>query len=775
MSVSPTAAPPAPNFIPSVVNSTNNELMKRGRVKTPADLVSGHMVLWNADWASSQNRALIQSMMDGVPPFREGANNNRGMAGRSNVNWGLATAALKTAQMPYVDILDGLDVFGRVPTDHGTKEQQQLWNPIISEEITRMLRKWKQFNKRWQQNALLFVNEGLSFAFFDDDIDWRWSIYGQQFLKFARRTRADVEELDILTCQVDMLPNKLFRSVEDPTAAEENGWNRKAVLDAIKTACPHGIAVNDPQEWERAWKDNDIIYGTTQATVQTVHGWVKELDGTVSHYIARYDAQGDWLYKSEGKFRCMSSLLIDYAYGIGTNGDFQSIRGLGGAVFNSAGGINRLLCKYLDMAVHVSTPHIINKNEDSIQENAIRPYGPYAVMMDGLEFAEQKMPSFEQTLEPAIAKLEGIFQVQASPYAPTVSRELDRTQRTATEIETQNEQNGKLTTGGVGLFFDSWEVHFKEIVRRISREDYAVSDPGGQEVWNFRKRCVKRGVPLEAIFAIDVDAIEINTGFGKGSAAERRSVMAVLNDRLYDRADSLGKNRISNMTAAAYAGSDIANELFPPQEGLRPPNADVHTAMGENNFAAQGMPIEVLVNDNHTVHLQTHLTRLAELNDGLANMQLQLEEAIPQMSPLFQHCNEHMQFMDPMSPMTADFRQGLQQLGEVVTNGQKHIDAEAQKAAKAAGEEVADGYGGIPASDYKQAVQAQKELNDLNLDTQRQELSVQADRAKKVQDLAHQQAKNRIALAAQQGKAAIDIRAKAAKEKTSTKKPTSNN
>jgi hypothetical protein len=753
-------SPPSASLIPQVVDPTTDELIKRGRVKSPGDLVTAHQSLYTADWESSRARALVQAQADGQPPYSESRDRIRGYGGRSNVNWGLADQALSEAVLPYNDILDSLDIFGTVPTRHGDQQMQDQWTAIISEEITRTIKSWEDFDDVWQQNVLLFVQEGLSFAFFEDDRDWRWRVYGQQFLKFPRRVRANVNDCDIFTCQMQVLPHILFRKIENPEVAEEMGWNVKAVKDALKTASPKGLRTDDPQEWERAWKDNDIVYGVTCATVEVVQGWVRELDGTVSHYIARADGEGDWLYKCEGKYKSMKRLLVAYKYGVGTNGDFQSIRGLGQKTFSSASGINRLLCKALDMMVHEATPVLQAENEDAQMDQALVPTGPYNRMAPGVSFVEQKLPNFAQGLQPGIEMLRGVFSARSQPYAPQPAAALDRTQRTKYEMQLKSEQSGKLTTSGMNLFFRAWGDHFREIVRRLCCEDYTQEDPGGHEAWEFRTRCLKRGVPLEAIYAVDIGGIEVNMGIGKGSASERRAVVSMFNEVLYYRADQYAQQKINNMTAAAYAGSRVANELFPADQGLRPP-VDLQIALLENTQMSQtGQMAEVVPNQDHIVHVNTHLQKLFELNGALTELQIDLEQAIPQMMPIWQHAGEHMQFVDPMNPASKEFKEALQQLGEVITNGQKHLDAEAKRQQKEMGAEGEGGenYGGTPASTYKQSVQAQAKLVDLELDT-----------AKKQQDLAFDAEKRKQELAFRDAQFAQNIRHKAAELKL--KKP----
>jgi len=742
MSASPT--PPQYNNIPTITGE-DGELIKRGRIKDPQALISTYWTLHTADWQASRQRALYQSMIDGAPPYAPGKDRSEGISGRVNVNWGLAAQAQEEAEMPYNDILDALDVFGDIPTSFGDEKSQDTWGTVISEEITRMLKNWDDFHPLWQQNAHLFVAEGVSFAFHEDEQDWRYRIYGQQFLKFPRRIPANVNKIDIVTCKVDMLPHELYRKVENAKVAEDSYWNRNAVIEAIKDTCAqHTLPTNDPQEWEKAWKDNDINLGTTVSCVETVHGWVREVDGTVSQYISRMDGNGEFLYKCEGKHRAMSSVMFAYLYGVGSNGDFQSIRGLGQKLFSSSTGLNRLICKELDMAIHAATPYLQCDNEDAGQENAVRPMGPYMVVQSGFQFVEKMMPPFAQNLVPAIEQIKEIYRARAMPYSPVSANGTDNTQRTKYEWQMKTEQQGKLSSAGMNLFFAAWRRHFKEIVRRICRKDYSAAEPGGAEVWEFRRRCLERGVPGEAIDAVDIDRIEINTGIGKGSASERKSVLGVLNEQLYYRLDQEGQQMLTRDTAAAYAGTRYASRLVPPVAGLRPP-VDLQIAGLENDLMALGQPANVIPNQDHMVHVQTHLQRLTEINGKLTEMQIEMEPAINQMFPIWDHANQHMPYLDPENPSVREYKEALEQLGEVIINGKKHIDAEAQRGQ----EEGAQQSGGdaISPGMLVQAVESQAKLESVGLDL-----------AKKKMELNHMRQKNAQELAFNDARTAADLR-----------------
>lgn len=731
-------APYKLSSLPSVISPEGAPVL-RGRLKSPSDLVDQFQTFYMADLQSSLQRTLAQEQRDGVPPYSPVRERALGLAGRTNVNWQILDHAATEAEAPYNDILDGIDEFCTMPTNFGDESSRIYWEQVIAEEFSRMLRSWPQFYPRWQQNVMIFVGEGLSFAFFDDDLDWRWTIKGQQFMKFPRRTDADINVLDIMTAGVEMLPHKLFEHCQDKEAAIEEGWNPDVVWQTIKQyAGQYGLRPNDLQQWEAAWKNNDQILGTSNLVVPTIHGWVRELDGSVSHYIGPADSasveDNGFLYKREGKYRRMSNMICPYTLGVGANGMFHSIRGLYQKAFASSSGLNRALCRLLDMSIHGSTPWIQTDQEDTLTELPLIPMGQYGVLKPGVTFVEAKVAPFEQTIIPAMNYLQQVFNTRTSPFSTPSSQGLDKTERTAYEKQMQYEKEGKLSTSGMLNFKAHWTGHVKEIARRACRKGYASNEPGGEEVTSFRARCHDRGVPMEAIDMIDIDRIEANLGLGKGSASERRVVVDTLNTTVYYRLDPQGQNQLNNMTVAAYAGTRIAGILAPVKQGMRPPE-DLWQANMENQVMTLGGEPDFQPNQNHLVHAQAHTNELGKLNEALVSQQIHLEQAIPMMGKIQAHANQHMEMVDQQDPTAATLKETLTALNEVIMNGSKQLFAEQEKAQR----EMEHNYpnGGAPgqngngqqpqdpeaqaaateanSSTLVQAAQAQQKIQDANL------------------------------------------------------------
>lgn len=717
--------------IPSVISTETGELVERGRIKTAGDLNSVHQMFFNADLLASQKRSVYQAMVDGAAPYDTAREQMLGQAGRANINWLQLADTLEESVKPYSTLLESLDVFGTAPTTYGDAVSRRNWEPLMAQEIARTLKLWPSFHSSWDRNVRTLKMDGISFAFFDDNIDWRWKVQSMQNLKMPREVPADLELLDMITCETSMLPHELFRKLEGEKhlPEEERYWNREEGLKALKQAAPQGLDMSNWEAVEQAWKDNDLTYGMTSPVVRIVHGWVKELDGTVTHLIARYaagtgTAGGEFLYKCEGKYRQMSQLLTEYTDGVGVNGDFHSIRGLGYKLFGAAAGQNKLRNKILDASCIAATPHLSSESEDSITDRSIQHMGPYQILDNKAQYAEMPDLNLAQNAFPALQMLDSIFTSKAAAQAPITTSPLARTAKTKYQVQSEEEQEGALTSGSFFNFMSSWGRHYRNVVRRLTNRDYQSTDPGGTEVMKLRARLVALGVPLEAFFNIDVDAIEINMGIGKGSIPERRSSLNAVYDLLYPSMDQEGRQEMNRAVATSYLGPAMGRRLFPDEQGLRPP-VDAQVAQLENSIMSMGKPSAFEPNQDHVVHVDAHLTFLYQINTLFEEQRMELRDTIDQMQPVWEHClNDHMPLVSDQDPDYGRFKEGLQQLGEFITNSRKHLDAEDARAAEEQAESELSGEPHNPGL-FRSAVDASAradEADQLTIEKTRQEV-----------------------------------------------------
>lgn len=743
--------------LPPVLDE-EGEVVMRNSIKSPAVLAGVYQYLFTSDLPSSRARAKVQSQVDGDPPFSSDQDRLLGLGGRTNANWGYASQSQQDIERPYNDVFDSIAVFGTTPlkADYGSDLERQQYEPVIAEELSRMIRNWPKFQFNRQLCVHLFTMFGVAFTFREDEFDWRFKVTSLQHLKLPRRTDACIEDQDIIVCKVAMLPAELKKKIASPAAAEALGWNVKAVNDAIATAQPTPIDTSNPETLQEIVKDLDFFTGAGSVTVEVVHGWKKELDGSITHVIGRYDGVGEFLYKREGLYDDMSQLVTAYTDGVGSNGDFYSIRGNAWRGFNSSLYLNLLTCKAMDMACFTSTPLLQATNEDAIIDQMIRPRGPFNVIDDGVSLVEVNHVPFQQNIIPMLGQMRDIFSMRSRQAGGSGRYNAQKT-KTAEEVKMDSAIDGQLTTAGMDLYFESWKNDFKEIVRRACNPALTAAMPGGKEAFNFRKRCAARGVPLEALKHVDFDAIEINKGVGKGSAQERRAAFSALMPNI-GQYDPKGQQKLLWNFTAAYTDSAFANEMVPPDPGSRPP-IDVQVANMENSLMLLGAKATIEPNQNHVVHVADHLSAMAEINGALGQQQIPFAEGIQKLGPLWRHASEHMAYISPKDPQFKAFKEALAEIEEVVLNGEKKLAAEARRAqeqGEQTGQPAPDGTGEAPLSVLRQSAEAGARLEMMKQQNQLSYLTAknQMDLDSKAQEKAFKEAQYVLKLREQAAKQA---------------------
>lgn len=658
----------------------------KSRLKDVKSATEIYHSLRKADEQSAINRARVQAMFDGVPPFDEGALRETGQAYRCNLNFGQAEGLLEGAMAAYVDLVHSVEDLVRVETTVGEIEQRNLFNKIIGEEITRTIRAWPKFNHAYLNLCNKFVGHGVGVAFFEDFIDWRWNSTGLGDVLIPRQTQASEHEIEVLTAVRPIAVNHLFQFIEDSSAASDLGWNVTAVRDAIKQAMPDEY--RNYNDWERIQdeiKNNDLYSGAKAAKVKLLHIWVNEFDGSVSHYISLEDgANQEFLYKSVGKYKDISQAFVFFTYGIGTNGTYHSIRGLGYKIFPQIQVTNRLQSTMVDNGMLSSAVMLQPQDERALENFAFNYMGPFALLSPNMNFIERSIPNLTNNAIPILNDLRSQINDRAGQYTANSLFSGNR-ERTRFEVAAHLEEAAKLNITALNLFYEPFDRLLRETVRRITNPEYTLKHPGGEEVMEFRLRCFERGVPPEAIDMLDHRKTRAVRAIGSGSQAQRTVQLQSLNE-FAGAFDQTGRYNLFRDQVATAVGIDQANRYMPPVENSRLPMDSKIAQMENSMMEISGQESPVLPNELHLAHLDQHMPFMQQYLDAVEAGQLDIADAYVKVLPHYQHSVKHLEFVQQdttISEQVAQYREMLQQYGEILNNGQKKLANEQQEMANA--------------------------------------------------------------------------------------------
>lgn len=634
--------------------------------------------LRDADFRSNVEMAKHQALADGEPPYDQCKRKEAGQAYLANFNPNDMKALLDTSLAQFTDLISADETLIELYTTHGTEEQRDQWSTIMSKKLSQIIRSWPQFMFQFMFIPHYFVLHGVGIVYFPDCYNWQWEVTNLAWMKIPRGTKACEEKIPYAFVKTETNPVELIRYVENPEYAEREGWNIKAIKKALLLTRPN---IPDGYNWmevEQLWKNNDIYWSETAPTIPVVWGWVQENDGSYSVYAFTEGQLPDSTMEAEDFLCCKrhayknaTEAFIFFTRGIGTNGTYHAIRGLAADIYNAMQALMRLENRKYDIAFE-SGPMWQVADEEQLESAQTTPWGAGMLVSRGVQPVTMTTPNMAQAIEPAVTSLRGTIQQNVGTYTSANALQAQR-EMTKAETLARLEQTAALSVTSINLFNAPQDRLAREIGRRFTREGYLRTDPGGHYVQDWKQECIEAGVPEEALHKINHRRTRASRVIGFGSAAARRVSFQMMME-LYPLADERGKLEMVRDLSAATVGWEKTNVYFPPADSVPRPPVDAAIADLQNQVLSQGGTAAVMPNENRTIHLEVHIAKIGEyieqFNEAGQNPEL-YPEIVPPMQAIYEHAAETLEgYTGEDAPM---FRQALQQTGEIVVNGLRHM------------------------------------------------------------------------------------------------------
>lgn len=603
------------------------------------------------DLISALNRQDVQAAVDGKPPYDEKWMQDSGQEGRCNLNFQDLKKRVKRECMSYYDLTESVPVLANVnmPMNEMDATMKMNWCQIMSEEFHKMLKDWNSFNSYYQLLVNKFVTHGLGFLFFEDDINWKWRVAGLEDFKLPRMTSLAEEEVDIAVAFRDVTTSQLYHWVEQ-APDDDKRWNKQEVYKAILNSYSNQ-AVWSQGEWEK-WqtilKDNDI-YAAHRANeyVKLAYCWVREYSGKVSYYLTlRLGTNDDYLFKCENRFDDVNQCFNFFPYEVGTNGTLMSVRGLAHEEYASAQTLNTLRCDTVDSARLAGKIILQPKSAIEAEDMSLSFYGGVVYVPPEVTISNVKLANPADAILPVINSMSELLQSNQPNLNPVGRQPQGDQRKTKFQVQKEATEEAVLPTAALDLFYPPWKRHLNEVWRRVKNKDLKASDPGGKEVFAFRKRCHIRGVPQEVL--TDPESwVEPYRAIGYGSPTSRLMAFEEFME-LWGSLDPVGQNNLLRNRFAQKVPWTQVDEFVPriKLNGRMPMDAEV--AELQNVAMSAGKPVSVMPNDHHILHLQAHLP---DLEGDLEQLEGPGQGSNPQLIQIAeaktQHSARHIEYLKP--------------------------------------------------------------------------------------------------------------------------------
>lgn len=564
-------------------------------------------IAWEADLVSSRNRTAVQKQIDGVPPFNGAELKRLGLGGSSNLNFGEAQADMDRASAAFNDLLLSQErmAFIKLKQNYGTPSTRTDIEDKIAIAYHKVVTDWEDSYYEQMMLAWWFNKDGVGIYIFPDDRDPRWRAENLDGFKIPRNTKASESKVGHAFARHYFQLEELYKYIKDAATARKLGWNVKVAREAIKNA--YNQSQNEKFDWamiETRFKNNDISSTAKAIEIRAQDIFVREFSGKLSHHNFLEQGGSEYMFTKIGRFSKATEAFIISTYGIGSNGCYHGIRGLGFRIFPFVEHSNRIRNKILDGTAVSQTIMFEADDASAAQRAGIAYIGPYSILPAGLKPVPIVMPNPSTTALPVIADLERTRLGNTGGFMTAGGGTVERKEM---EIQQEMANQAVLPSSSINLFMIGRGKMMTEQFRRLSLKDWAKGEPGYEMAKAFQDKLKEDGVPLEALD--HVESIIPARAMGAGSPAARQLAFQNLG-KLFPSFDEIGQNNYMRDMVGSEVGFDQVDRYVPKLPNTERPVIDQSIAELENGNLKQGIQCSVLENQDQAIHLKEHVKAL---------------------------------------------------------------------------------------------------------------------------------------------------------------------
>jgi hypothetical protein len=549
-------------------------------------------------------------MLDGNAPYDPVKLRAMGQGWRTNLNFMEGYSNVQAVKTPYFALIGSVPAYAEVRTNEGGSNQR-LWSEIITEQFSKMIKRWKDFSYQMQKAQQELVKFGIGPVLLPDKYNWRFEALRHRDLLVPEHSAGSLMAWPYFAIRTEMQAMDLWAKVR-PQAEEYSesiGWNIEQTRQAVQYSSRDlfsGKITWDGRNWEQwqdAFKNNDIYMSLVAAeSLMVYHLFIREYSEKISHYILAENALlSDFLFKRVNRYDSIPQVLTIFRNDVG-NGDYHSIRGIGRLQYQHIECTNRLKNHLFDMGVAGTAINLKAQTSKARDELQIMQMGPINILPPDVDLVQNRVVGF---LTDAMT-LDRELSAHLSANLGTVRRPgvgyQGQTRPTAVQVQQDVINTTQITEGQMILHFMDLDLLYEQMYLRAS-------DPNtpDKEALIFQKACEDKGVPMIALRNYDLVRATRTAGYGSPQMRQVRSQQMMPYIGMLPES---GRYNWVRDEVIAIAGPDNVDRYFPEQAF---PTHDQWEANMENGVMHAGQHVMIADGQNHAVHADVHITALEQM------------------------------------------------------------------------------------------------------------------------------------------------------------------
>ncbi len=667
-----------------------------------------------ADWPRAQNRAMLNELYNGFPPYSDSEQRQNPTRIVTNVNFLEGTKILHDARRQFATAFSGGDQLLTVALDYGPAYKRRTWGSIITRELNKVMKGSRKYLNCRDSVFAGNVLHGIGPVAWMDRQSWCPVAMGIEDLLIPTNTTVDFENLPFFAIYKQFTAAKLSEYISGPHI--DPGWNVDLVKQAIEWVDSEAQALygdNWPEVWspekmaERVKENSGLYASDTVPTVDAYDFYFYKDDGKKSGWQRRiildawgapgagglaavsparlYDHGRDqFLYDSGSRIyaekidqliHCQfadASCVAPFRY--------HSVRSLGFLLYAVCHLQNRLRCKFNDAVFEAMLQYFrVNNPADSERLSKVDLIDK-GILPDGLNFVRPE-ERWQVDKDLAGLGLEMNRQTMADNSASfTQDFEFgeDKPDETATRTMAKVNATNALVASMLNKSYNQEEFKYREMARR-----FCIKNSQDADVRKFRVNVLKDGVPEEALHAECWDAKAVRV-IGSGNKMLQVAMANALM-KIRPIVDPEGQRVIDRLYVLANSDDPaLVDQIVPESKHISQNTHDAQLAAGT---LLQGLPVAMTEGINHAEYIEALLHSMAtvvkriESTGGMAT-----GPEIAGLQNMGQHIAQHIQKLaeDPAAKeKVRQYGDDLKQLMNLVKAYAQRLQEQQQKAAQA--------------------------------------------------------------------------------------------
>ena len=659
-----------------------------------------------SDYPRGQNRARIQNLANGAPPYTSEEVETNGV--NVNVSDLTHTRLCHDARQQYANAFLKGGFFARAKTDAGTVHKRDQRATIVTREWNNRMKGSIQYFEALRAKFGLLTLHGIAPAVWENESKWCVKPLGVEDVLVPGETLLGFDNLPFFVVRRSFTGIELMKI----TAATKRdpGWNMDFV-ERILAWMEDQATMLRSLNWPDVWAPEKIAERTKEEAGGTLagdrapridvfdiyayddsgeeEGWVRRMildawsepsipNPSTKDFSRKTGVSGetnDFLYTSGTRkvARTWQNVISFQFADLSATfpARYHAVRSLGWMLYASCHLGNRLRCKFYESVLEALMMLYEVDNQTDAQ-NALK------LNLINKGFIDKTIKPVKagdrwqvnaNLVELGLQDNASVISNQSRAFMQSSDQSRDKQEKTRFQVMAEMQAVTALVSAALNQAYMYQAFEFREIFRRFCLPNS--SDP---DVRSYRAACLKQGVPEKYLNDPDAWQIESERTMGAGNKTIEMTIADWLmqNRPAYDPEP---QREILRRATLAYT-DDAAMSLSLVPEQPNPITSAVREAEHICSTLMQGIPVEPLTGENHIEVIQTMLKVLTQkVQQGLQSGGMVPPEKLQGLQAIGQHIGQRIGMIaqDPAE------KQRVKQFGDVLGKLMNELKGFAQR------------------------------------------------------------------------------------------------